>query len=429
MSRAVWRVAWALVGSLVTGCGGDVPHVGASLHGGVRAVLDEARAAVVAAPASAAAWGRYGMLLDAHDCRVEARACYRRARELADRDAAWCHLLAVGLEADDPDTAIALYRDAVALDPRAAAPRLRLAEILRARDDVPAAIAVLDFVPADATAAAHRASLLAACHERLGRLDEARAAADEAVRAAPGHRGVHELRARLLFHAGEIADAEAALAEARRLPAGATGWPDALLDAVRRLRVDPHRTADLALSAARTRPAAAIDVLAGLVAEHPDDWTFAADLARCQIESGDSRAAVRSATEALRRHPRAGGVHALRGTAHLVLEDWSAAAADLMTAVALRPGDASAWSDLAFAQQQLGSAAAVASLRRALSLAPLVADDHARLAGLLLDRGDVAAAHESVGELAALAPEHPAVGPLRAAIERALAGERRRVDE
>lgn len=418
MSRSRWVVAWPLVLGLVAGCGSAVPTVDPALHRGVRAVLEEARAAVVAAPRSAAAWGRYGMLLDAHDCRTEARACYRRACALAPRDAAWCHLLAAGLEADDPEAAIGLYRKAVVLDPRGSVPRLRLAEILLARDDVPGAIAALDPEPADAAAAARRASIRAACHERLGEIEEACAAAAEAARAAPGHRGVHELRARLLFRAGHTAAAEAALAEARRLPVGATGWPDAHLDAVRRLRVDPHRTADLALSAARSRPAA-VEVLERLVAEHPDDWTFAADLVRCQIEAGAPRSAVQSATEALRRHPGAGPVRALRGTAHLLLEDWAAAAADLEAAVALRPGDASAWSDLAFAQQQLGAAAAVVSLRRALSLAPLVADDHARLAELLLDHGDVGGARESLGALAALAPEHPAVGRLRAAIGRA----------
>jgi tetratricopeptide (TPR) repeat protein len=419
MRRTAWLVAWALVGSLGPGCDRAVPAIDPALHRGVRVALEKARAAVVAAPASAAAWGRYGMLLDAHDCRAEARDCYRRARRLAPRDVAWCHLLAVGLEPDDPEAAIALYMEALALEPRAAAPRLRLADVLVARDDVPAAIAMLDFEPADAAAAAHRASILAVCHERAGRIAAACAAAAEAVRAAPGHRGVYELQARLLFRAGDAVGAEAALTEARRLPAEATGWPDAFLDAMRRLRVDPHRTADLALSAARGRPAAAVAVLADLAEEHPDDWTFVADLARCQIESGAPLAAVRAATDALRRHPRAGELRAIRGVAHLVLEDWAAAAADLEAAVALRPGDASAWSDLAFAQQQLGMAAAVDSLRRALSLAPLVADDHVRLAELLLDQGDVVGARASVGELAALVPRHPALGPLETAIERA----------
>ena len=141
MSRSRRVVAWPLVVGLVLGCGSDVPTIDPALHRGVRAVLEEARAAVVAAPRSAAAWGRYGMLLDAHDCRAEARTCYRRARALGSRDAAWCHLLAVGLEADDPEAAIALYREAVALEPRGPASRLRLAELLLARDDVSGAIA------------------------------------------------------------------------------------------------------------------------------------------------------------------------------------------------------------------------------------------------------------------------------------------------
>jgi Flp pilus assembly protein TadD len=162
-----------------------------------------------------------------------------------------------------------------------------------------------------------------------------------------------------------------------------------------------------------------VKTLARLAERHPDDWTFTADLARCQIESGDPGAAIVTTTRWLDRHPPTVEVLKLRGAARLLREDWSAAAADLAAATRLRPSDASAWSDLAFAQQQLESPEAADSLRRAVALAPLAGDDRVRLAELLLAAGDVEEARRSVADLESLIPEHPAIDRLHAAISRA----------
>jgi tetratricopeptide (TPR) repeat protein len=395
-----------------TGCGPDVPHVDGALHPSVRTVLDEARLAVRAAPASAVAWGRYAMLLDAHGYRAAAHRCYRRAAALDPDDVAWWHLQAVGLEVERPAEAERLYRLAIDAGPDAVEPRLRLATLLVSRGDVAATLDVLSAKPTDRLDAARWSLTLARCHEQRGAYDKACVAATEAARLAPDHRGIRDVQARLLYRSGDTGAAEAALAAARRLPPAAVGWPDRYLEAVQRLRADPHRVVDAMLEAPGTAETIG-DLLARLTAEYPDDWTFAVDLARWQLEAGDPVAAVDTASRGLDRHPRCVELRTIRGAAHIIRGAWSAAVHDFEAALARRPGDAAAWSDLAFARQQLGLPTAIDALRRAIALSPPAIEDRVRLTRMLLDRRDFAGARESVAELALLAPEHPVVSELR----------------
>jgi len=411
--------AWMAAASLCTGCGEVVPPVDPSLDPAVRAILEQSRADVVNHVGSAASWGLYGIALDAHDCRAEAAACYRRARTRAPAEVAWAYLLAGCVERDNPEAAVDLYRQAVEADGHAAEPRFRLAELLLARDEPRAALEAVGFSPEEPIHEAHRLALIALCRERLGDLGAACRAATDAARVAPLHRGVHELLARLLYRAGDHDAAERVLATCRGLAMDATSWPDTFRDRVRERRVDPHRIADLALSAPGIDREGAVKTLARLAERHPDDWTFTADLARCQIQSGDPEAAVVTTTRWLDRHPPTVEVLKLRGAARLLREDWSSAAADFAAATRLRPSDASAWSDLAFAQQQLDSPEAADSLRRAVALAPLAGDERVRLAELLLAAGDVEEARRSVADLESLIPEHPAIDRLHTAISRA----------
>ena len=73
----------------------------------VAAKIAEARGAVLGAPESHEAWGRYGMVLHAHRLEPDAAACYRRASELSPGVFRWQYLLAHALRNADVDAALA----------------------------------------------------------------------------------------------------------------------------------------------------------------------------------------------------------------------------------------------------------------------------------------------------------------------------------
>jgi tetratricopeptide (TPR) repeat protein len=81
--------------------------------------LNTAREAVESAPDSADAWGRYGIVLDAHDLDVHAEACYRAARKLDPTEYRWAYFLGRTREilGQHPDSVYAPLAAAMALKP------------------------------------------------------------------------------------------------------------------------------------------------------------------------------------------------------------------------------------------------------------------------------------------------------------------------
>ena len=63
---------------------------------------------VVANPNSSDAWGKYGMVLDAHEFRDECVSCYERAVELQPDEPKWAWLLASRIQQKDPERALQL---------------------------------------------------------------------------------------------------------------------------------------------------------------------------------------------------------------------------------------------------------------------------------------------------------------------------------
>lgn len=85
---------------------------------------------VQARPGSAVAWGRYGMVLEAHGFVDEARPAYRRAHELDGGEFRWPYYLAALYDSREPEVAVDWYRRAIALDSGYAPARIRLAQTL-----------------------------------------------------------------------------------------------------------------------------------------------------------------------------------------------------------------------------------------------------------------------------------------------------------
>ena len=100
-----------------------------------RRLVETKRQAVLASPASAAAWGELAMAYDAHEAPAEATACYRRAAALDPEDARWPFLLARQVHAaGDTAEAVRQYERAVDCRPPSSAHRatamLTLADLL-----------------------------------------------------------------------------------------------------------------------------------------------------------------------------------------------------------------------------------------------------------------------------------------------------------
>jgi cytochrome c-type biogenesis protein CcmH/NrfG len=177
--------------------------------------IQEARDEVVRQPSSAAAWGRLGQVLLAHEFNPEANVCLRQAEALDPREPAWPYLQGLNLIIHNPNAGIpCLERAAQCGGDRAVIPRLLLAEVLLDQGRTDQAQTVLEQVlgsdPPNVRArlamgrlalvrqqwqvglghlkacrddvhARKRAGVLSA--EALGRLGEARLARDEQRRA------------------------------------------------------------------------------------------------------------------------------------------------------------------------------------------------------------------------------------------------------
>src|SRR5262249_15507004 len=96
----------------------------------VARAIERARAEVQKAPRSAAAWGRLGMLLRAHDYGEVSQVSLARAEQLDAQDPRWPYLQGLTLVLADREAALPLLERASDLSPDSSAPRLRLAEVL-----------------------------------------------------------------------------------------------------------------------------------------------------------------------------------------------------------------------------------------------------------------------------------------------------------
>lgn len=368
--------------------------------------LRVARERVVANPASAEAWGRFGQALHAAEFVREARSGYRRAAELDPTSAAWSHLLGLTELADALEEGLAhLRRAAERGGTNQDASRLRLAQALIERGRFPEATnaleALLQIRPD------HPAAQL-----ELGRVRLAEGQLAEAGRrlapcltnpftAQPAARLLSQVRAR----EGQ-AEAAAALArQAQTLPKP-FDWPDPYLREVQALRSDRARLAEkIGQLLAQRRFAEATTLLEELQQRQPNDPELL-------LLSGRAHLQQRQCTEAekrFRQHLETAG-DTLNGLIQLGLsllcqERWSEAAEILERAVALKPDFAQAHANLALARSRQGdSAGAIRSYRDALRCNPGEAGTHAALAEELGRAGDLTEARRHLARALELDP-------------------------
>lgn len=187
----------------------------------VRAAIERDLAAARRQPESAAAWGRLGMVLHAHQFDEEAEAAYAEASRLASGEFRWVYLQGVLADARDPAAAVDLLRRAVEIDRGYAPARIRLASTL---EKVGLAAEADDHY----REAARLEPDNAVAHLGLGRLALARGEVDEATRhlerayeLSPETQAIVATLSRARNRAGDRD-------EARRLAQAARGLPPLL---------------------------------------------------------------------------------------------------------------------------------------------------------------------------------------------------------
>lgn len=110
----------------------EIPHPDTdAMEPQVAELIDETRDALMNNQQSAEAWGKYGMILDAHLSNESAAICYRRACELAPTEFRWPYLLAITL-AHDQSTftkSVEWFKKAARLDSHYAPLFLRMGDL------------------------------------------------------------------------------------------------------------------------------------------------------------------------------------------------------------------------------------------------------------------------------------------------------------
>lgn len=270
----------------------------------IAAAISQARQAVLSAPRSAAARGRLGMVLLAHEVRAPARDCFAQAMALAPREPRWPYFLGLARLVDNPLAAATNFDRAVRLFPKEqTAPRLRLANTLLS----------------------------------LGRLDEAESHFQHVRR-------LHPDSAQAALGLGKIANARDRLTEAIEFLAAATRDPSTRKAAHRLLLSVNQRLGrtDEAARLART--------LAGLPNDQPPPDPFFAEIEQLQtgeeawtnraddlLKAGRVTEAARLLELTLQNYPKSVRAMFFLGRARLRLNNPAGAEAILMRAVELAP--------------------------------------------------------------------------------------------
>lgn len=194
----------------------------------VARAVEQARAQVLAAPNSGAAWGKLATTFYVHNFQTQAVTSFAQAMRLEPKNARWPYLRALSALQQAPDTTRVLpdlKRAAQLAGDEPAAPRLTLAETLldlgRAEEAAPLLQQALTHDPHDARALLDNGRLAVS----RGQNSAAKKFLLQSYQSAPTNKATLLLLSQVLQRLGDKKQAAQFAARAQNLPAG-DNWPD-----------------------------------------------------------------------------------------------------------------------------------------------------------------------------------------------------------
>jgi tetratricopeptide (TPR) repeat protein len=356
----------------------------------VAAAVEKGRAAVREAPQSPAVWGRLGMILTVHDCRVQADFCLAQAEQLDPTDPRWPYYQALGaLLVNDADAAYAKLERAIALCGNTFdAPQVRLAELYLSQNRLNEAEEQFRrLLQHDPRHPRGQLGLARVAYQR-GDLKGSLGPLSLAQKSEWTQKTAYQLLAEVQQRLGNPAAAGEAQRKAAALPEDPF-WPDPLNDEITALRTGKHTWLSKAQRLARDgRDAEALALLQQTLRTYPDAEEAWVQLGRHYLKMRDPRAAE----EALRRATElAPGGHMgfyYLGGARIVLGDVPGAAACFRKAAELKPDYAAAHHCLGNCLAQTGDPAGAAdAYGTALRCEPNLFESHVALATVQVQQG------------------------------------------
>lgn len=224
----------ALAAVLLAGCARppEVPGVeGWTGEPQVATRIEAAREDVLADPGSASAWGRLGMIFQAHELHTEAVVCYRRAAELAASEPRWPYLAALSLRKTDLEAAAESFAEAARRGMDHPAFHVNHGDVLTRLDQPERAAAEYRKALEADGRNTHARYGLAQLALAAGEPETAREQLEQAAAIAPWHGEARTLLARTYQRLGRVEDAERELKAAGAYP-DATQTPDPVFQAV-----------------------------------------------------------------------------------------------------------------------------------------------------------------------------------------------------
>lgn len=346
----------------------DLSRADPEVTGVINTAVDDVRAK----PREAAAWGKLGMLLLAHDFETDAMGVFRTAADLDPNDYRWPYLDGLVRVLFEPDRGLERLRRAAELaPPDRPDPRLKLAELLLERGDLDGAgeLAAQALKGAPGTP---RAELILA-RVAAGRGDWALVLTltRDCANAPGARRAAALLRGEAFAARGERDLAEAEFRRADDAPEDG-GWPDPVVAEVERMKVGTAArlvTADRLLE--EGRPGEAVALLDDVVRRAPDDAKARLLLGQALVRAGNAPAARGVLENYVTRFPESVEGWFNLGVARFVTGDVSKAADAFRKAIELKPDHALSHFNLGHCYKKLGDKpAAKAAFEQALRCRP-----------------------------------------------------------
>jgi tetratricopeptide (TPR) repeat protein len=379
----IWRPHGPVVPAIAT----------AGMDHEVVAAIADARAGVEARPKSAAAWGRFGMILFAQDMYSDCLAVFAQAERLDPADARWPYFQGLALMFIEPARGIVLLERAARLAPDSLTTKLRLAEEelkLERTDEADALFRelLLD-QPSNPRALLGRGLILSRGGRWQESLEPLRAAAAHPTARRAARAGLAEAYSRL----GDPKAAEEERRIAAELPPDLK-WPDDYLAQARQYRtgLEP-RVLDALEMGEQGQVDEGLALSTEVVRDHPDSDEAHLTRAKLLIRAGRPEEAEGELRQALKLNSDLVGGHFLLGAVLAQRGDFAGGERGFLRAVALKPAHGLAHQNLGTCRLRLGKRSeALTSFREAVRCRPDLPVAHLELGALLLEDGRAAEA-------------------------------------